>query len=119
MDPALEQIAEVAVAVEFAASAEDIARSVHAHPTLAEIVRAYTPNRMDRAERWRIYGSRWWEFLSGAPREANSEGGVFPAIFGTLALTTMMSFLVMPFGVLAALFGVLMSLVSAFTGSGG
>ncbi|MGM0577049.1 MAG: dihydrolipoyl dehydrogenase [Myxococcota bacterium] len=32
-------IAEIAVAVEFGASAEDIARSVHAHPTLAEIVR--------------------------------------------------------------------------------
>lgn len=32
-------IAEVALAVEFGASAEDIARSVHAHPTLAEIVR--------------------------------------------------------------------------------
>ncbi len=32
-------IAEVAVAVEFGASAEDIARSVHAHPTLSEVVR--------------------------------------------------------------------------------
>lgn len=32
-------IAEVAVAVEFGASAEDIARSSHAHPTLAEVVK--------------------------------------------------------------------------------
>ena len=32
-------IAEVAVAVELGASAEDIARSVHAHPTLAETVK--------------------------------------------------------------------------------
>ncbi|MGB1700980.1 MAG: FAD-dependent oxidoreductase, partial [Nannocystaceae bacterium] len=32
-------IAELAVAVEFSASAEDIARSVHAHPTLAEVVK--------------------------------------------------------------------------------
>jgi len=32
-------IAELAVAMEFAASAEDIARSVHAHPTLAEAVK--------------------------------------------------------------------------------
>lgn len=32
-------IAEVAVAVEFGASAEDLARSVHAHPTLAEVVK--------------------------------------------------------------------------------
>lgn len=32
-------IAEGAVAIEFAASAEDIARSVHAHPTLAEAIK--------------------------------------------------------------------------------
>ncbi len=32
-------IAEIALAVEFGASAEDVARSVHAHPTLAEVVR--------------------------------------------------------------------------------
>ncbi len=32
-------IAEVAVAIEFAASSEDIARCVHAHPTLAEVVK--------------------------------------------------------------------------------
>jgi len=34
---ASEMIAEMAIAFEFGASAEDIARSVHAHPTLAEI----------------------------------------------------------------------------------
>jgi dihydrolipoamide dehydrogenase len=32
-------IAELAVAIEFGASAEDVARSVHAHPTLAEAVK--------------------------------------------------------------------------------
>ena len=32
-------IAEAAVAIEFGASAEDIARTSHAHPTLAEIVK--------------------------------------------------------------------------------
>lgn len=32
-------IAELAVAVEFSASSEDIARSIHAHPTLAETVK--------------------------------------------------------------------------------
>lgn len=34
-----ELIAEVAVAFEFSASAEDLARSVHAHPTLAEAIK--------------------------------------------------------------------------------
>lgn len=36
---ASELIAEIVLAVEFSASAEDIARSTHAHPTLAEIVK--------------------------------------------------------------------------------
>ncbi|MBM4250777.1 MAG: dihydrolipoyl dehydrogenase [Deltaproteobacteria bacterium] len=36
---ASELIAELAVAVEFGASAEDIARSTHAHPTLAECIK--------------------------------------------------------------------------------
>ena len=34
-----ELVAEVAVAFEFGASAEDLARSVHAHPTLAEVTK--------------------------------------------------------------------------------
>jgi dihydrolipoamide dehydrogenase len=32
-------IAELALAIEMGASAEDVARSVHAHPTLAEVVK--------------------------------------------------------------------------------
>lgn len=71
---------------------------------LADIVRAYPANRLKMAERVRIYGSRWWEFLSDEPREANSEGGVFPAIFGTVTMTLLMSLAVVPFGVLAALY---------------
>lgn len=36
---ASELIAEIALAFEYSASAEDIARSVHAHPTMAEVVK--------------------------------------------------------------------------------
>lgn len=36
---ASELVAEGAVAIEFSASAEDLARSVHAHPTLSEVVK--------------------------------------------------------------------------------
>jgi phosphate transport system permease protein len=71
---------------------------------LDEIVRAYPANRLSIWGKLSVYGSRWWEFLSGDPREANSEGGVFPAIFGTVALTLIMCVLVVPFGVLAALY---------------
>ena len=41
---ASDMIAEIAVAVEFGASAEDIARSVHAHPTLSEVIRDAAQN---------------------------------------------------------------------------
>lgn len=71
---------------------------------LSEIVRAYPANQLGLVERTGIYLSRWWEFLTEDPREANSEGGVFPAIFGTVAMTLVMSLLVVPFGVLAALY---------------
>ena len=45
-----------------------------------------------------------WDFLSGEPREANTEGGIFPAIFGTFIMTILMSALVTPFGVIAAIY---------------
>ena len=71
---------------------------------LAEIVRAYPANQVGFFSRVGIYLSRWWEFLTAEPREANSEGGVFPAIFGTVVMTLLMSIFVVPFGVLAALY---------------
>jgi phosphate transport system permease protein len=72
--------------------------------TLAQVVRAYPANRLTLLDRSRIYLSRWWEFLSAEPREANTEGGVLPAIFGTLMMTALMSLVVGPFGVIAALY---------------
>jgi len=71
---------------------------------LESIVRAYQANELGFGEKMGVYSSRWWEFLSDVPREANSEGGVFPAIFGTALMTLLMSVAVVPFGVLAALY---------------
>ncbi len=71
---------------------------------LADIVRAYPANQLGVFGRLGVYLSRWGEFLTGVPREANSEGGVWPAIFGTVMMTLVMSLLVVPFGVLAALY---------------
>ncbi len=71
---------------------------------LGNIVRAYPANQLGLFGRLGVYLSRWREFLCDGPREANSEGGVFPAIFGTVAMTLMMSVAVVPFGVLAALY---------------
>jgi phosphate transport system permease protein len=71
---------------------------------LDEIVLAHPPNRLEFAQKVGVYLARTAEFLRDEPREANSEGGVFPAIFGTVVMTLLMSVLVVPFGVLAALY---------------
>jgi len=44
------------------------------------------------------------KFVSEPPREANTEGGVFPAIFGTVFMVLLMSIIVTPFGVIAAVY---------------
>jgi phosphate transport system permease protein len=71
---------------------------------LDEVVRAWQPNRLSWLEKLGVYCGRWGEFLGDDPREANSAGGVFPAIWGTVAMTLIMAVLVAPFGVLAALY---------------
>jgi len=71
---------------------------------LAEAVRAFPTNRLGFTEKLKVYFARWWEFLSDEPREANQAGGVWPAIFGTVIMTLLMSIAVVPFGVLAALY---------------
>jgi phosphate transport system permease protein len=68
------------------------------------LVRAYAANDLSLIEKLGVYFSRWGEFLSSEPREANTEGGVFPAIFGTAAMTLLMVIVVAPFGVLTALY---------------
>lgn len=71
---------------------------------LGSVVSVVTPNRVGWFSKAGTYLSRWWEFLLGEPRESNMEGGVFPCIWGTVAMTMVMSLLVSPFGVLAALY---------------
>lgn len=71
---------------------------------LAQVVRAYRPNAMGPLEKSGLYLARLWEFVSGEPREANTEGGVFPAIFGTVMMVIIMAVLVTPFGVVAAVY---------------
>lgn len=71
---------------------------------LSQIVRFYRPNQMDVLQKLGLYFTRLWEFLSDEPREANTEGGIFPAIFGTVMMVLVMSVLVTPFGVVAAVY---------------
>ena len=53
---------------------------------------------------WDYFSTMCGFFSLQEPREANTEGGVFPAIFGTFVMTLLMSLAVTPFGVLAALY---------------
>ena len=71
---------------------------------LGQIVHAYQPNAMGTFSKLGFYFQKLWEFLSTDPREANTEGGVFPAIFGTVMMTLIMAIIVTPFGVLAAVY---------------
>jgi phosphate transport system permease protein len=52
----------------------------------------------------RFYFIKLWEFASEDPREANTEGGIFPAIFGTVLMVMIMAVIVTPFGVVAAIY---------------
>ena len=71
---------------------------------LGKIVKAFRPNDMGFVEKAGFYVGRFWGFISDDPREANTEGGIFPAIFGTVLMVLIMSIVVMPFGVIAALY---------------
>jgi phosphate transport system permease protein len=72
--------------------------------SLGKVVRAYMPNAMGTTEKLGFYFAKMWEFVSDEPREANTEGGIFPAIFGTVMMTLIMAVIVTPFGVLAAIY---------------
>jgi phosphate transport system permease protein len=71
---------------------------------LSQIVRLFPSNDLSFTDKVGIYLSRWWEFVSTEPREANTQGGVLPAIFGTVAMTLLMVVIVAPFGVITALY---------------
>jgi len=72
--------------------------------TLGKVVRAFQPNAMPTPQKLMFYFAKLWEFVSDEPREANTEGGVFPAIFGTVLMTLIMAVIVTPFGVIAAVY---------------
>ncbi|WP_372240077.1 phosphate ABC transporter permease PstA [Pseudomonas sp. R-28-1W-6] len=72
--------------------------------SLGKVVRAFQPNAMGTFDKLGFYFAKLWEFVSDEPREANTEGGIFPAIFGTVMMTLIMAVIVTPFGVLAAIY---------------
>lgn len=71
---------------------------------LAKVVRIYRPNAMSLLDKVGFYLGKIWEFVSDEPREANTEGGIFPAIFGTVLMVFIMTIMITPFGVVAAVY---------------
>jgi phosphate transport system permease protein len=71
---------------------------------LSQVLDVYFPNTMGLGAKSAHYLARVWEFVSERPRESNTEGGVLPAIFGTVMMVMIMSLLVTPLGVLAAFY---------------
>jgi len=61
-------------------------------------------NQLSVIEKTAVFFSQIGSFLIEDPREANTEGGVFPAIFGTVLMVLLMTVIVSPFGVIAAIY---------------
>ncbi|MCS7052094.1 MAG: phosphate ABC transporter permease PstA [Ignavibacterium sp.] len=71
---------------------------------LMDVVKYYRPNQMSYSDKLTYMFSKIFEFIFDEPRESNTEGGVFPAIFGTVMMVLIMSLFTVPLGVLAALY---------------
>lgn len=71
---------------------------------LDQVMRVLRPNDLSTVGKIWVYVGNVWTVLTTEPREANTEGGIFPAIFGTVMMVLIMSFVVTPFGVIGALY---------------
>ncbi len=71
---------------------------------VGKVVNAFQPNAMSVFTKIGHYFAKLGEFLSDDPREANTEGGIFPAIYGTVLMVILMAIMVTPFGVVAAVY---------------
>ncbi len=71
---------------------------------LNNIVNAWQPNKMSVMQKLGFYFGDLWDFITDDPREANTEGGIFPAIFGTVLMVILMAIMVTPLGVVAAVY---------------
>ena len=71
---------------------------------IGDLVDYTLPNTLDTTQKASLFLHNIWNFLTLQPREANTEGGIFPAIFGTFVMTLLMSLAVVPFGVVAAIY---------------
>ncbi|MBZ6064968.1 phosphate ABC transporter permease PstA [Aeromonas schubertii] len=71
---------------------------------LSKVLDVTWPNEMGLFTKVGYWFHQIGKFVSGDPREANTEGGVFPAIFGTVFMVILMAIIVTPLGVVAAVY---------------
>ncbi len=102
--PLLERLAEIRRLAEETTLTMRTVAGQEITVAVAGVVRAVPVNTLTLGERVALYLSRWWEFLSAEPREANTEGGIFPALFGTALMVFLMTFAVVPLGVVTAVY---------------
>ncbi len=71
---------------------------------LTQVLDVNWPNQMNLLQKIGHWFHQIGKFVSDEPREANTEGGVFPAIFGTVFMVLLMTVIVTPLGVVAAVY---------------
>ncbi len=71
---------------------------------LHSVIDAWRPNDMGLGAQLGHYFAKAWSFITDDPREANTEGGIFPALYGTILMVILMSVVVTPFGVVAGVY---------------
>ena len=79
-------------------------RNVAVNIEVADLLSVHYPNVMNVFDKTIYWLGAIAGFVSDDPREANTEGGVFPAIFGTIFMVMLMAVIVTPFGVIAAIY---------------
>lgn len=71
---------------------------------LEQVIRISYNNKLNVFEKTALFIDQIGNFIFADPREANTEGGVFPAIFGTVLMVLLMTIIVAPMGVVAAIY---------------
>ena len=79
-------------------------RGVDVSIPLTQVLDVNWPNQMGLIQKIGHWFHQIGKFVSDEPREANTEGGVFPAIFGTVFMVLLMTVIVTPLGVVAAVY---------------
>lgn len=69
-----------------------------------DVLKVTFNNKLTLVDKISVFLRQLKAFVSDDPREANTEGGVFPAIFGTVLMVLLMTVIVSPFGVVAAIY---------------